>query len=164
VLADHGLAAAVEDAADRSAVPVDVSLELPGRLPRAVEAAAYFVVCEALTNVAKHSGADRAEVTGGHRDGRLRLEIRDNGRGGAEDRARVGAAEPGAGAGADADPDPDLDPGADVDAEARAGSGLTGLADRVSVLDGRISLSSPPGGPTLLRVEIPCEWTTEPFA
>ncbi|GGQ06693.1 histidine kinase [Streptomyces mutabilis] len=152
VLADHGLAAAVEDAADRSAVPVDVRLELPGRLPRAVEAAAYFVVCEALANVAKHSGADRAKVTGGHRDGRLRLQIRDNGRGGAEDRARVGAAEPGA------------EPGADVDAEARAGSGLTGLADRVSVLDGRISLSSPPGGPTLLRVEIPCEWTTEPFA
>ncbi|PAN02604.1 sensor histidine kinase [Streptomyces sp. Alain-F2R5] len=162
VLADHGLAAAVEDAADRSAVPVDVSLDLPGRLPRAVEAAAYFVVCEALANVAKHSGADRAEVTGGHRDGRLRLEIRDDGRGGAEDRARVGAAEPGAGA--DADPDPDPDPGADVDVEVRAGSGLTGLADRVSVLDGRISLSSPPGGPTLLRVEIPCEWTTEPFA
>ncbi|ANB07993.1 histidine kinase [Streptomyces ambofaciens] len=126
VLADYGLAAAVEDAADRSAVPVDVRLELPGRLPQAVEAAAYFVVCEALANVARHSGADRAEVTGGHQDGRLSLEVRDGGRGGAE-------------------------PG--------AGSGLTGLADRVSVLDGRLSLSSPPGGPTLLRVEIPCEWT-----
>jgi signal transduction histidine kinase len=130
VLADHGLAAAVDDAADRSAVPVDVRLDLPGRLPQAVEAAAYFVVCEALANVARHSGADRAEVTGGHRAGRLRLEVRDDGRGGAD---------------------------------AGAGSGLTGLADRVSVLDGRISLSSPPGGPTLLRVEIPCEWT-ERFA
>ncbi len=42
-------------------------------------------------------------------------------------------------------------------ADAGRGSGLTGLADRVSVLDGRLSLSSPPGGPTLLRVEIPCE-------
>lgn len=136
VLADHGLAAAVEDAADRSAVPVDVRLELPGRLPQAVEAAAYFVVCEALANVVRHSGADRAEVTGGHRDGRLRLEIRDDGRGGAE---------------------------AGTGTRARGGSGLTGLADRVSVLDGRISLSSPPGGPTLLRVEIPCEWT-ERFA
>ncbi|MGZ3100863.1 sensor histidine kinase [Streptomyces sp. H62] len=130
VLADYGLAAAVEDAADRSAVPVDVRLELPGRLPQAVEAAAYFVVCEALANVARHSGADRAEVTGGHRDGRLFLAVRDDGRGGAE---------------------------------AGAGSGLTGLADRVSVLDGRLALSSPPGGPTLLRVEIPCEWT-ERFA
>ncbi|MFJ8466482.1 sensor histidine kinase [Streptomyces swartbergensis] len=123
VLADYGLEAAVADTADRSAVPVDVDLELPGRLPQAVEAAAYFVVCEALANVGRHSGASRAEVSGGHRDGRLVLRIRDDGRGG----ARAGE-----------------------------GSGLTGLADRVSVLDGRLSLSSPPGGPTLLRVEIPC--------
>ncbi|NGO11976.1 sensor histidine kinase [Streptomyces sp. HC44] len=128
VLADYGLQAAVADAADRSVVPVDVDLELPGRLPQAVEAAAYFVVCEALANVGKHSGANRAEVGGGHRDGRLFLEIRDDGRGGAN-----------AGSG--------------------GGSGLTGLADRVSVLDGRLALSSPPGGPTLLRVEIPCELT-----
>ncbi|WP_238696582.1 histidine kinase, partial [Streptomyces sp. E5N298] len=124
VLADYGLPAAVADAADRSAVPVDVALELPGRLPQAVEAAAYFVVREALANVGRHSGAARAEVTGGHRDGRLVLRVRDDGRGGAD---------------------------------AAAGSGLTGLADRVSVLDGRLSLSSPPGGPTLLSVEIPCD-------
>ncbi|MEU6177750.1 sensor histidine kinase [Streptomyces coeruleorubidus] len=123
VLADYGLEAAVADAADRSAVPVDVDLELPGRLSQAVEAAAYFVVCEALANVGRHSGASRAEVSGGLSDGRLVLRIRDDGRGG----ARAGE-----------------------------GSGLTGLADRVSVLDGRLSLSSPPGGPTLLRVEIPC--------
>ena len=124
VLADYGLEAAVADAADRSAVPVDVDLELPGRLSPAVEAAAYFVVCEALANVGRHSGASRAEVSGGHRDGRLLLRIRDDGCGG----ARAGQ-----------------------------GSGLTGLADRVSVLDGRLSLTSPPGGPTLLRVEIPCD-------
>ncbi|MFC9464758.1 sensor histidine kinase [Streptomyces coelicoflavus] len=130
VLADYGLPAAVADAADRSAVPVDVALELPGRLPQAVEAAAYFVVREALANVGRHSGAERAEISGGHRDGRLVLRIRDDGRGGAD---------------------------------AAVGSGLTGLADRVSVLDGRLSLSSPPGGPTLLSVEIPCEWT-ERFA
>ncbi|MEV5550122.1 sensor domain-containing protein [Streptomyces sp. NPDC052309] len=123
VLADYGLHAAVADAADRSPVPVDVDLDLPGRLPRPVESAAYFVVCEALANVARHSGADRAEVSGGYGDGRLVLRVRDDGRGGA---------------------DPD------------GGTGLTGLADRVSVLDGRLSLSSPPGGPTLLHVEIPC--------
>ncbi|WP_405536951.1 sensor domain-containing protein [Streptomyces sp. NBC_00075] len=126
VLADYGLQAAVADAADRAAVPVDVSLDLPGRLPRAVESAAYFVVCEALANVDRHSGASRAEVGGGHREGRLFVEVRDDGCGGA-------------------------DPG--------GGSGLTGLSDRVSVLDGRLSLSSPPGGPTSLRVEIPCEWS-----
>ncbi|MFD5574149.1 sensor histidine kinase [Streptomyces cadmiisoli] len=124
VLADYGLEAAVADAADRSPVPVEVALELPGRLSQSVEAAAYFVVCEALANIAKHSGAGRAEVSGGHRDGRLFLAVRDDGRGGAD---------------------------------AAAGSGLTGLADRVSVLDGRLSLSSPAGGPTLLSVEFPCD-------
>ncbi len=126
VLTDYGLHAAVTDAADLCVVPVDVDLELPGRPSAAVEAAAYFVVCEALANVAKHSGAERAQVSGGHRDGMLFLELRDDGRGGA-------------------------DPS--------AGSGLTGLADRVSVLDGRLALTSPPGGPTLLRVEFPCELT-----
>ncbi|MGW4601690.1 sensor histidine kinase [Streptomyces sp. NPDC004532] len=124
VLADYGLEAAVADAADRSPVPVDVALELSGRLPQSVESAAYFVVCEALANIAKHSGASRAEVSGGHRDGRLHLHIRDDGRGGAD---------------------------------ASIGTGLTGLADRVSVLDGRLTLSSPPGGPTQLSVEFPCD-------
>ncbi|MFE2880156.1 sensor histidine kinase [Streptomyces roseus] len=126
VLTDYGLQAAVSDAADRCVVPVDVDLELQGRPTQAVESAAYFVVCEALANVAKHSGADGAQVSGGHRDGRLFLEVRDDGCGGA---------------------DPSV------------GSGLTGLADRVSVLDGRLALTSPPGGPTLLRVEFPCELT-----
>lgn len=126
VLADFGVGAAVADAADRSVVPVDVSVDLPCRLPEAVEAAAYFVVCEALANVAKHSGAARAEVTGRHADGWLVFEVRDDGCGGAD---------------------------------VQRGSGLTGLADRVSVLDGRLTLSSPAGGPTLLRVEIPCEPT-----
>jgi signal transduction histidine kinase len=125
VLADYGLQAAVADAADRSPVPVDVRFAQPApRLPQAVEAAAYFVVREALANVARHSGASRARIGGEYRGGRLVLELEDDGHGGA-DPAR--------------------------------GTGLTGLADRVSVLDGRLSLTSPPGGPTLLRVEIPCE-------
>ncbi|MFF9285714.1 sensor histidine kinase [Streptomyces griseosporeus] len=124
VLTDYGLEAAVADAADRSPVPVDVRLDLPGRLPAAVESAAYFVVREALANVARHSGANRAEVRGGHTRGRLVVEVRDDGHGGAD---------------------------------ATAGSGLTGLGDRLSVLDGRLSVSSPAGGPTVLRTEIPCE-------
>ncbi|WAL98682.1 sensor histidine kinase [Streptomyces sp. Je 1-369] len=126
VLTDYGLEEAVADAADRSAIPVDVELQLPGRAPQAVESAAYFVVCEALANITKHSGARRARITSGHRGGRLYLELRDDGCGGA-------------------------DPA--------AGSGILGLADRVSVLDGRLALTSPPGGPTLLRVEFPCELT-----
>lgn len=127
MLADYGLQAAVADAAERSVIPVDLRLDLPGRLPEAVEAAAYFVVCEALANVARHSGASRAGVSGGHRAGHLFLEIHDDGRGGAS--------------------------------TSGGGSGLTGLADRISVLDGRLALSSPAGGPTRLSVEIPCEWT-----
>ncbi|MFF1717764.1 sensor histidine kinase [Streptomyces sviceus] len=124
VLADYGLGAAVADAADRSVVPVDVELPLPGRFEQAVEAAAYFVVCEALANIAKHSGAGGGQGGGGVTGGGGVRAVGDDGRGGAD---------------------------------ASAGSGLTGLADRVSVLDGRLSLSSPPGGPTLLRVEFPCE-------
>ncbi|MFC3983791.1 sensor histidine kinase [Streptosporangium jomthongense] len=122
ILTDRGLPAAVADVADRSPIPVDVSVTLP-RLPEAVESVAYFVVSEALANVARHSGAAHARVEGRLDGGLLVVEVVDDGRGGA-DPAR--------------------------------GSGLAGLADRVSVVDGRLMLSSPAGGPTLLRVEIPC--------
>lgn len=82
-LADYRLEAAIPDVADRSAVPVDIDVDLPGRMPEAVEATAYFVVCEALTNVARHSGATRASVTGRYADGRGAAEIGADGRGGA---------------------------------------------------------------------------------
>ncbi|GLX93680.1 sensor histidine kinase [Herbidospora sp. NBRC 101105] len=123
VLTDRGLGAAVEDVAGRSPVPVDVDVSLPGRLPAPIEAAAYYVVSEAMTNIAKHSGARHGHVYGRLHEGALVLEVRDDG---------VGGANP------------------------AAGSGLAGLADRVAVTDGVMSLSSPRGGPTLLRVEIPC--------
>jgi DNA-binding NarL/FixJ family response regulator len=61
-------------------VPVDADIELP-RLDRPVETAAYFAVCEALANVAKHSGADRAALTARHRRGTLEIEVRDDGDG-----------------------------------------------------------------------------------
>ncbi|MFB4423548.1 sensor histidine kinase [Streptomyces sp. QL37] len=122
VLTDRGLAAAVEDVADRSAVPVDVDLDIPERLPQPVETAVYFALCEALANVAKHSGADRAWVTGRDDGERLTVEVRDDGAGGA---ATTG------------------------------GTGLQGIADRLSVLDGRLLLSSPAGGPTVLRLDVP---------
>ncbi|WP_026209109.1 sensor histidine kinase [Catelliglobosispora koreensis] len=122
VLSGRGLAAAVRDAAGRSPVPVTVDLPST-RLDEAAEVTAYYVVTEALANVAKHSGAQRAWVSGEVSKGLLRLEIGDDG---------VGGADP------------------------AAGSGLTGLADRISTLDGQFSVSSPAGGPTVVRVELPC--------
>ncbi|WP_328286777.1 sensor histidine kinase [Actinoplanes utahensis] len=122
VLTDRGLAAAVGEAASVAPLPVDIDVRLPGRLPAAVEVTAYFVVSEALTNVAKHSAATRARVSAFVRGDRLLVEVRDDG---------VGGAEP------------------------AAGSGLVGLADRVAVLDGTVTLSSPAGGPTVVRVDIP---------
>jgi signal transduction histidine kinase len=63
-------------------VPVEVDVSV-GRLPTAVEATAYFVVAEALTNVAKHARAGRAEVTARIEDGALVVRVRDDGMGGA---------------------------------------------------------------------------------
>lgn len=124
-LTDLGLAAALGELAERSALPVTLMVDLPAtRPPRAVEETAYFVAAELLTNAAKHSGAGRVDLAA-RRSGRtLHLEVRDDGRGGA-------------------------DPA--------CGSGLTGLADRLAVLGGRMFLSSPAGGPTVVRVELPWE-------
>jgi signal transduction histidine kinase len=127
VLSDLGLPAALSELADQAPFPVTVYSALTGRLPAQAENTAYFAAAEALTNVAKHSGAATASVTARAGHGILVLEVRDDGRGGA-DPAR--------------------------------GSGLTGLADRVAVAGGRMLLSSPPGGPTVLRVEVPCTSST----
>ncbi|GHD19296.1 histidine kinase [Streptomyces violarus] len=123
ILTERGLPAAARDIAGRCPVPTDLDLDLPGRLPATVEQTAYYVTAEALTNIARHSGADRCRITARCHGGVLRLDIEDNG---------SGAADP------------------------ARGTGLVGLADRIAAADGRMLLSSPPGGPTLLRAEIPC--------
>jgi signal transduction histidine kinase len=129
VLTDRGLDAALSALAARSPVPVDVQVELPERPPAAIEAAAYFVVAEALTNVAKHSAASAAWVRVTDRPAtpdaprRIVVEIRDDGRGGAE---------------------------------VHAGGGLAGLRDRVLAVEGRLRIASPTGGPTMLVAELPC--------
>jgi signal transduction histidine kinase len=125
VLADHGLVAAVEDYAGRFPVPVTVDLQLPQRLPRKLESTLYYLINEAMTNIARHSGATTASVRGRYHADVLILDITDDGHGG-------------------------------VDPE--AGTGVTGLADRVSALQGRMRVSSPVGGPTLLHVEVPCRF------
>ena len=124
VLSDRGLDAAISALAGRSPVPVETNIDLPTRLPEAVESTAYFVVAESLTNVAKHSSARRAEVNIVCQGDRLLLEVVDDGRGGA---------------------DPST------------GTGLHGLSDRVTGLDGQLYVDSPPGGPTAIRVELPCK-------
>jgi signal transduction histidine kinase len=122
VLSDRGLGAALEALAGRAPIEVELA-EVPGdRLPEAIEAAAYFVVAEALTNVAKYAHASQATVRVARLNGHAVVEVADDGIGGA---------------------DPDR------------GSGIRGLADRVSALDGRMVLDSPAGSGTRLRAEIP---------
>ena len=121
VLSDRGLVAALETLAVRSPVPVELDTDLDARLPMPVETTAYFVVAEALTNVAKYARATYAEVGVHLEDGHLSLDVRDDGVGGAD---------------------------------AAAGSGLRGLADRVSALHGTLAVCSPPGRGTHLHAEI----------
>ncbi|MPY59959.1 sensor histidine kinase [Streptomyces spongiae] len=85
VLADRGLAGALSGLAAECAVPCRTDVEAPERCAASVEATAYFVVAEALTNIAKHSGAGQAAVTVRSRGGRLNLRIEDDGRGGADE-------------------------------------------------------------------------------
>jgi signal transduction histidine kinase len=132
ILSDRGLAGAVRALAAGSGLEVTVrvdGLEDGPRPPAAVEAAAYFVVAEALTNAAKHSGSRRAEIRLIRTGTGLQARVRDEGRGGAE------IAEMGA-----------------------AGSGLPGMRRRVAALDGTIMMTSPAGGPTVIEAELPCEW------
>ncbi|MFI9241418.1 sensor histidine kinase [Streptomyces sp. NPDC053086] len=83
VLAERGLGDAVRALALRLPLPTEVVVELPGRAEAPVESAAYFAVSEVLTNAVKHSGAERVWVDVHHTDGRLRISVTDNGRGGA---------------------------------------------------------------------------------
>jgi signal transduction histidine kinase len=90
ILADRGLARALDALTARVPVPVSMEVELEERVPEHVEATAYYIVAEALTNVARHAHAESARVLV-RRDGDvLRCEIADDGRGGADDTAGTG--------------------------------------------------------------------------
>ena len=106
-----------------SPVPTTADIDLPGRLPAPVEAAAYFAVAEALANAAKHAGARSVHIRAAHSAGTLRIEVTDDGAGGA-DPAR--------------------------------GTGLRGIERRLGTFDGVLAVSSPPGGPTIVVIEVPC--------
>ncbi|GII90921.1 sensor histidine kinase [Sinosporangium siamense] len=124
VLNDEGLDAALSGLAAGAPFPVRLRVELAGRVSPTIEAVAFFVVSEALTNIAKHALASSAEVTVHREGGALRLVVADDGVGGA---------------------DPAL------------GTGLRGLTQRVGSVDGILNIDSPPGGPTRIEVELPCE-------
>jgi signal transduction histidine kinase len=121
VLTDRGLDAALEGLAARTPLPVELD-RVGRRLPEPIEAAAYYVVSEAVANVVKHSHASSIHVGLEAENGTFRVEVSDDGVGGAD---------------------------------AAAGSGLRGLADRVSALDGRLSVESPSGIGTRVTAELP---------
>jgi signal transduction histidine kinase len=84
ILSQGGLGPALKALARRSPVPVDLDLRLGSRLPLMVEAAAYYVVAETLTNATKHAAASQVRIEATNRDGRLELSIVDDGVGGAD--------------------------------------------------------------------------------
>jgi signal transduction histidine kinase len=124
VLADRGLAAAIQALALDSAMRIHLASDLHGRPSAPIESAAYFAVSELLANVSKHAEARETWIDIRHTDGMLRIGVTDNGHGGA-DPAR--------------------------------GSGLRGIERRLAPFDGVLAISSPPGGPTAVTMEIPCE-------
>ena len=120
---DNGLPSALATLAASSAIPASVTAEIDDRPAPAIETIAYFCAAELIANATKHSYANQIKINiFTERTGVLRLEVTDDGIGGAD---------------------------------AAHGSGLAGLAQRVSTVDGRIDLSSPPGGPTTVSVELP---------
>jgi len=123
VLADRGLGHAVRALALDTPLPTELDIDLPGRLSAPVESACYFAIAEALANAVKHSSARRVQIRIKHANDILRIEVADDGVGGA---------------------DPAL------------GTGLQGVERRLGTFDGILAVSSPPGGPTMIVMEVPC--------
>jgi signal transduction histidine kinase len=123
VLQDRGLDAALTGVAARLPIPVRLTVDVQRRPSPTIEAVAYFVVSEGLTNITKHADASQAEVFVQRTGDRLHVIVSDDG---------VGGADP------------------------VRGTGLAGLAKRAASVDGIFEISSPPGGPTLLTVDLPC--------
>lgn len=159
VLDDLGLDAALSALAARMPVPVDLQVSIGERASPAIEAVAYFVVSEALTNIARHADARHAVVAvdrcmpvapTGSQDPQpvapsapragTRWRHRHPGTGEAGGVLRVVVSDDGTGG---------ADPG--------RGSGINGLMQRVASVDGMFRIDSPPGGPTTIWVELPCE-------
>jgi signal transduction histidine kinase len=131
ILADRGLDAALSSVVQRAetlGVPAALDIYLPRRLPAETESVAYFVVAEALTNVAKHAQATQAVVTVrlDETADQLHVSVFDNGRGG----AAITSSE--------------------------EATGLRGLEERVRAARGAFAVSSPATGPTIITAVLPC--------
>jgi signal transduction histidine kinase len=125
LLARRGLAAAVRAGAARSAIPIELELRIDDGIQHAVEAAAYYVCAEAVTNATKHADADRMWLAITQEQGELTVDVRDDGVGGAQIEATSDA------------------------------SGLRGLRDRVEALGGTFVVESSPGRGTRLVARFP---------
>ena len=123
---DVGLEGALATLAARSTIPTELSVTIDERPSPAIEAIAYFCVAELMANIVQHAHASRASISCAQQGEWLRLVVRDDGQGGAH-LALVGSSS----------------------------SGLAGLTDRVHAVDGRLHITSPPGGPTVVTVDLP---------
>ncbi|MDX3761832.1 sensor histidine kinase [Streptomyces sp. AK02-04a] len=129
VLADRGLDGALQALALANPIPTTVVTRLPGRLPAPVESAAYFVVAEALANAIKHAQARHIQIT---------VEFTPH-PGTTAGSLTMRVSDDGRGG---ARPD--------------GGTGLRGIARRLAAFDGTLTADSPPGGPTEIRMSLPC--------
>ncbi|WP_165362684.1 sensor histidine kinase [Promicromonospora panici] len=127
----HGLAPVLAELVSRSGVPASLEWDSPERLPAAVETTVYYVVAEALTNVAKHSGAQKTKV---------RIHVGRACRDLSDPTVHVTITDDGVGG-----------------AVQRPGHGLAGLSGRVAAAGGTLAVESPAGGPTRIEVTLPCE-------
>jgi signal transduction histidine kinase len=123
VLADRGLGHAVHALVLDTPLATTLEIDLPGRPSPPVESACYFAIAEALANAVKHAGAHTAQIRIRHSAGLLRIEVSDDG---------VGGADP------------------------ERGTGLQGVERRLGTFDGILAVNSPPGGPTMIVMEVPC--------
>ncbi|MFF7974596.1 histidine kinase [Streptomyces sp. NPDC007905] len=123
MLADRGLGEAVRALALDLPLPCETEIGLPGRLDAPLESACYFAIAEVVTNAVRHASAHGLQIRMARTDGLLRIEVIDDG---------VGGADP------------------------ARGTGLAGVERRLAAFDGILAVSSPPGGPTIVVMEVPC--------
>ncbi|MEU7060187.1 histidine kinase [Streptomyces sp. NPDC046197] len=123
MLADRGLGEAVRALALDLPLLCETEIDLPERLAAPLESACYFAVAEVVTNAVRHASAHGVEIRMARTDGLLRIEVVDDG---------VGGADP------------------------ARGTGLAGVERRLAAFDGILAVSSPPGGPTIVVMEVPC--------